>query len=142
MSAEFQINISQQQGRVPVTIFHLQGDVIDANTYDQVEAQVQAAFESGARNLLLDLTKVRYISSAGLRALHGIFLLLRGDTSAESNQAMKKGLMDGTFKSPHLKLLNPSPACWRRCGQWALICFWKSITISKMLWPLFKAGSL
>jgi hypothetical protein len=23
---------------------------------------------------------------------------------------MKKGLMDGTFKSPHFKLLNPSPA--------------------------------
>lgn len=110
MSSEFEITVSQQQGRVPVTVFHLQGDVIDANTYDQLEAQVQAAIESGVRDLLLDLTKVKYISSAGLRALHGIFLLLRGDTSAEDDQVMKKGLMDGTFKSPHLKLLNPSPA--------------------------------
>lgn len=110
MSSEFQIAVSQQQGRVPVTVFHLQGDVIDVNSYEQLEAQVRGAFESGTRNLLLDLTKVRYISSAGLRALHSIFLLLRGDTSAEGNQVMKKGLMDGTFKSPHLKLLNPSPA--------------------------------
>ncbi len=110
MSAEFQITVSQQQGQVPVTVFHLQGDVIDANSYEQLEAQVRAAYEAGTRNLLLDLTKVKYISSAGLRALHGIFLLLRGDSPAESNQVMKKGLMDGTFKSPHLKLLNPSPA--------------------------------
>lgn len=110
MSVEFQITLSEQQGRVPVTVLHLQGDVIDANSYGQLEAQVQAAYEAGARNVLLDLTKVKYISSAGLRALHSIFLLLRGDASAESDQVMKKGLMDGTFKSPHLKLLNPSPA--------------------------------
>lgn len=109
MSAEFQITVSQQQGRIPVTVFQLQGDVVDANSYEQLEAQVRAAYESGTRNLLLDLTKVKYISSAGLRALHSIFLLLRGDASAESDQVMKKGLMDGTFKSPHLKLLNPSP---------------------------------
>ncbi|GAB4411144.1 MAG: hypothetical protein Fur0044_05070 [Anaerolineae bacterium] len=109
MSAEFQITVSKQQGRVPVTVLHLQGDVIDANSYGQLEAQVQAVYEAGARNVLLDLTKVKYISSAGLRALHSIFLLLRGDTLAESDQVMKKGLMDGTFKSPHLKLLNPSP---------------------------------
>ncbi|MCK6624270.1 MAG: STAS domain-containing protein [Anaerolineae bacterium] len=110
MSAEFQITVSEQQGRVPVTVLHLLGDVIDANSYGQLEAQVQTAYEAGARNVLLDLTKVKYISSAGLRALHSIFLLLRGDASAESDQVMKKGLMDGTFKSPHLKLLNPSPA--------------------------------
>jgi anti-anti-sigma factor len=110
MSAEFQITVSQQQGRVPVTVLHLQGDVIDANSYGQLEAQVRAVYEAGARNVLLDLSKVKYISSAGLRALHSIFLLLRGDASAESDQVMKKGLMDGTFKSPHLKLLNPSPA--------------------------------
>lgn len=110
MSTEFQITVSEQQGRVPVTVLHLQGDVIDANSYGQLEAQVQAAYEAGARNVLLDLTKVKYISSAGLRALHSIFLLLRGDTPAESDQVMKKGLMDGSFKSPHLKLLNPSPA--------------------------------
>ncbi|MCL4294871.1 MAG: STAS domain-containing protein [Anaerolineae bacterium] len=105
-----QITVSQEQGRVPVTVLRIDGDVIDANSYQQLEAQARAAIEAGARNLLLDLTKMKYISSAGLRALHTIFLLLRGDTPNESDENMKKGLMDGTFKSPHLKLLNPSPA--------------------------------
>jgi anti-anti-sigma factor len=110
MASELQITVSQQQGRVPVTVFHLEGDVIDANSYEQLEAQARAVYEAGMRNLLLDLTKVKYISSAGLRALHSIFMLLRTNTPGESDESMKKGLMDGTFKSPHLKLLNPSPA--------------------------------
>jgi anti-anti-sigma factor len=110
MASEFQITVSQEQGRVPVTVFHVIGDVIDANSFQQLEAQARAAFEAGTRNLLLDLTKVRYISSAGQRALHSIFMLLRANTPSESDETMKKGLMDGTFKSPHLKLLNPSPA--------------------------------
>lgn len=109
MASDLQISISQQQGRIPVTVFHIQSDMIDAHTYQQFEAQVQAAFETGTRNLLLDLTKVKYMSSAGLRALHTTFMLLRADTPAESNELMKKGLLDGSFKSPHLKLLNPSP---------------------------------
>lgn len=109
MSA-LQITVTQEQGRVPVTVLQIEGDVIDANSYEQLEAQARAAIEAGTRNMLLDLTKMKYISSAGLRAIHTIFILLRGDTPGESNEAMKKGLMDGSFKSPHLKLLNPSPA--------------------------------
>jgi len=37
-----------------------------------------------------------------------LFTMLRGDTPAESDAAMKQGLRDGTFKSPHLKLVNPT----------------------------------
>ena len=109
MSA-LQITVSQEQGRVPVTVLHIEGDVIDANSYEQLEGQARAAIAAGARNMLLDMTKMKYISSAGLRAIHIIFMLLRGDASVESDKTLKKGLMDGTYKSPHLKLLNPSPA--------------------------------
>jgi len=35
--------------------------------------------------------------------------LLRGDSAAESPEAMHKGISAGTFKSPHLKLANPNP---------------------------------
>lgn len=108
MASKLQITVSAQQGRVPITIFHLNGD-IDANSFELVEAQARQVYEAGARNLLLDLTKVGYISSAGLSMLHTIFTMLRSNSQEESDATIKKGLRDGTFKSPHLKLLNPSP---------------------------------
>jgi anti-anti-sigma factor len=108
MSADLKITVSQQQARVPVTVFHIEGDVINANSYRQLEEQARIAFDAGTRNLLLDLTQVRYISSAGLRAIHSIFMMLRSDSPTESDENMKQGLRDGTFKSPHFKLLNPS----------------------------------
>ncbi|MFN8458236.1 MAG: STAS domain-containing protein [Anaerolineae bacterium] len=109
MAAKLQITVSEEQGRVPVTIFQLNG-AIDANSFELLETQARQSYEAGTRNLLLDLSKVSYISSAGLRTLHIIFVMLRGDTATESDETIKKGLRDGTFKSPHLKLLNPPPA--------------------------------
>ncbi len=108
MAKALQITVSQQQGRVPVTIFHISGD-IDANSYEMFEKQAQETIQAGARYLLLDLTKVTFMSSAGLRTLHTIFNWLRSETSGESDETVRQGLRDGTYKSPHLKLLNPSP---------------------------------
>ena len=102
------IVVSNEQGRVPVTIFRIKGE-ISVNTYEQLQAQAEEAVKSGMRNLLLDLSEVTYISSAGFRALHHIFTLLRADSPKESDEQMYKGIRDGTFKSPHLKLLNPQP---------------------------------
>ena len=81
MSSDFSIVASSAEGRVPITMFKVTGD-IDANTYSQLQARAEEYFNSGTRYLLLDLSAVQYISSAGIR--------------------------DGTYKSPHLKLLNPS----------------------------------
>jgi len=102
------ITVSQHTGRVPVTVFHITGD-IDTNTYERFQAQAQEAHAAGTRNLLLDLAEVRFVSSAGIRAINNIFNLLRTDAPGESDEAMRTGLRDGTFKSPHLKLLNPTP---------------------------------
>jgi anti-anti-sigma factor len=101
-----EINITIKQGRVPVTVFTIEGE-INAGTYEQFQARAQQAFDSGARNLLLDLTEVRFISSAGIRALNAIFKLFQ--TDGETASEIARGLRDGTFKSRHLKLLNPTP---------------------------------
>ena len=103
------IFILHQQGRVPVTVFRIKGE-INMNTHEQLQDQAQAAFKAGARTLLLDLSEVPYMTSAGLRALHYIFNLLHTDLAGESQAAMRQGLRDGTFKSPRLKLLSPQPA--------------------------------
>ena len=101
------ITTEEIQGRVPVTVFHLKGD-LDGNTYEQFQKKAEEAFQSGTRYLLLDLSQVPFVSSAGIRGLHYAFNLSRSDSVLESDQAISKGLRDGTFKSPHLKLLNPN----------------------------------
>ncbi len=101
------ITVSTEQGRVPVTVFRAKGE-INVTSYEQLQAQAKQAHENGARDLLLDLTDVPYVSSAGIRALNAIFHLFRSDSPAESDEAMRKGMSDGTFSSPHFKLLSPS----------------------------------
>jgi hypothetical protein len=100
-----EVTVSQAQGRVPVTIFHIVGAVTDNQ---ELESRAQTAFDAGARNILLDLAEVPYMATAGLRALHAIFTLLRANTPEESDEATRAGIAAGTFMSPHLKLLNPS----------------------------------
>lgn len=100
------ITVAREEGRVPVTILHVEGSV-DAASYEELQGKAQEAIASGTSHLLIDLAQVPYMSSAGIRALNHIFRLLQPD-SDESKQAMEKGLRDGTFKSPHLKLLNPT----------------------------------
>jgi hypothetical protein len=100
-----EIIVKQEQGRVPVTVFHIIGDLI---TDEALRVRAEQAFRDGTHNLLIDLSEVPLVSSIGLRALHDIFVLLRGDTPGESNQAVLTGITAGTFTSPHLKLYNPS----------------------------------
>jgi anti-anti-sigma factor len=102
-----EITVSQEQGRVPVTVFHIQGD-IDAQTYEQLEAQVRQAIQDGTHYLLLDMSQVRYVSSYGIRGLSDIFTLLRDAEHGEGDAAISKGVREGSFKSHHLKLLNPT----------------------------------
>jgi anti-anti-sigma factor len=101
------VTVSTPKENDSVKVIKIKGD-LDMEMSGQLEAQARAAHRDGVRNLLIDMTDVPYMSSAGLRTLHGLFELLRADSPAESSEAMRKGLADGTFKSPHLKLLNPS----------------------------------
>jgi len=108
MRSDLQIVVSQEQGRVPITVFHVKGEA-GAHNYDQFQNQVSEAFDSGTRNLILDLREVTYMSSAGLRAIHGIFKIMHPDAA---DNTMKKGLQDwwqgDSVKSPHLKIVAPA----------------------------------
>ena len=102
-----EISTSQEQGRVPVTVFHISGD-IDAATSEQLETRAQQAIQAGTRYLLLDLSKVNYVSSYGIRAITQVFNWLRDTASGEDSASVSKGLRDGKFKSSHLKLASPN----------------------------------
>lgn len=98
------ITVSQAEGRVPVTVFKPKGHLSEET---DLREQGQAAYDAGTRNLLLDLSDVDFISSAGLRGIHYLYLLLHEDAHEKS---VKQGIVAGTYKAPHLKLANPSPA--------------------------------
>lgn len=101
-----EVSVQREESRVPVTVFHIEGS-ITAESYLELQQQADDAFTSGARNLLLDLSDVDFISSSGLRAIHHIFVLFRDESDAEDDATVRKGLMAGTYHSSHLKLLNP-----------------------------------
>lgn len=102
-----EIVVSEEEARVPVTVFQLNGD-LTAETDAQLFQQAEKAYEAGMRDLLLDLGKVSLVSSAGLRAIHQIFVLLNEDAPETDAETMRAGIRQGTYHSPHLKLLNPS----------------------------------
>ena len=102
-----QLKMSTESGRVPVTVVHVEGN-IDSASYEAFLAGVEAAIEGGARHVLIDLAHVPFVSSAGLRALNILLNRLRALTPDVSDEEMHKGINEGTYKSPHLKLLNPS----------------------------------
>jgi anti-anti-sigma regulatory factor len=108
-----QISISKQQGNVPVTVMHLEGK-LDASNYTDLIKKAQESYDGGARDLVIDLGKVPYISSAGLMSLHTVSLIFAGQ-SLQHNSSGRP-----TFRSldpdrdqlarQHLKLLDPQPA--------------------------------
>ena len=100
-------SLSRTDGRVVVTVFHLKGD-LDLKTTPEFDKFVRNAYTEGTRYAVLDLSEVRYISSAGLRGIHSLFNLLRSGDETEDDSQIKKGVRDGIFKSKHLKLAGPS----------------------------------
>ena len=100
-----ELSITTEQSPVAVTIMHLKGD-LDASTEPEVVAKARELAEQGATRLVIDLDQVRYISSAGVRALHAVYLMLR--PVGDDQDAVLQGVRDGSYTSPNLKLLKPN----------------------------------
>jgi anti-anti-sigma factor len=103
------INVMVENGTVPVTVMEVHGN-IDANSYEKFQSTAQKLIQDGAQYILIDLADSPFVSSAGLRALHQIFNDLRAKDSANklSDNEVRRGISAGTYKSPHLKLVNLS----------------------------------
>jgi anti-anti-sigma factor len=100
------ITVSQEQGQVPVSVLHLHGD-LDSSNYTEVIRKAQELFDGGARQLVIDLEKVPFMSSAGLMALHTIALLFRGDGAASGKAYRSIDPARDREIPKHVKLLNP-----------------------------------
>ena len=82
------VRISQAQGRVPVTIFHLKNH-INLGNFLELEETAQHAFDNGMRDLVIDMTEVVSLTSIGIRSIIVIHKMLSTDNRK------------------HLKLANP-----------------------------------
>jgi anti-sigma B factor antagonist len=87
------VMVSQEKGRVPVTVLHLQ-DLVTQGNMAEVEQAARQAFAAGARDMVMDLTKAPAISSAGIRLMMVIHNML-GENRKD--------------KTRHLKLVSPTP---------------------------------
>ncbi len=93
------IRVAHEQGRVPVTVIYVQGQ-INLGSTPQLEEAARAEYDNGMRDLLIDFSEATSLTSAGLRTLLVLYRLL-GDASSDASGARRK--------SAHLKLLNLSP---------------------------------
>ncbi len=105
-----EITVSTRQGAIPVTVVQPHGDV-DASNYAQLVERVQSLIQEGAKDFIVDLSDVPFMSSAGLVALHSIANMLRGEKAADTQagwQALKSidRSRDAGFQK-HVKLLSP-----------------------------------
>lgn len=107
-----EITVSQEQGRISISVMKLTGQ-LDGQTYESLIAKARDVVEGGTRNILLDLSDLTYISSAGLVSLHTIALMTRGEDLPDLEQgwstlkSMDRSRDGGMQKN--LKLLNPRP---------------------------------
>lgn len=102
--SELNITTSQIQGDIDVTVFHLKGHLHGA-TEQHLLDQARQAHEDGTSHLLLDLTDLNVLSSAGLRAIQSIFKLFTPQSDMELIQKRE----GEPYKSPYLKIVCPDP---------------------------------
>ena len=129
-----EIAISQEQGRVAVSVISVAGH-LDGQTYQGLIAKAREIVEGGAQNILLDLSDLTYISSAGLVSLHTIALMTRGEELPDPEQGWStlKSMdrtRDGGLQK-HLKLLNPRPEITKVLEMVGFSAFFETFTDKK-----------
>jgi hypothetical protein len=92
----------------------LEGE-LDASNYESLIAQTQELYAAGTRDLLLDLGKLEFVSSAGLVGLHRMALIMRGETLEDAEEgwgafrAVSRDIDSAGSPEKHYKLLKPQP---------------------------------
>ena len=84
------VHITQKDGSVPITIFHLQERVTLEN-FAELESAATDAYQNGMRHAVVDLSQTTALTSIGVRAI----IVMHKILAAEPGR--------------HLKLAGPAP---------------------------------
>ena len=101
MNSDLSIASEERQADVPVTVFRLRG-WLDAQSEEQLLQDARIAYDGGARYLLLDMSELDTLTSAGMRAIQKVYQIF---TPKEDQ-----------FKIAHLKLCNAPPQIYNVLG--------------------------
>ena len=101
MDSDFRISSEQMQASVPVTVFRVRG-WLDAQSEEQLLEAARTAFDGGARYLLIDMSELNTLTSAGMRALQKVYQIF---TPKEDH-----------FKVAHVKLCTAPPQIYNVLG--------------------------
>jgi anti-anti-sigma factor len=103
MNADLKITSEQiqRQGKDTVTAFHLRG-WLDAQSENQLFTAAHEVYAAGARLLILDLTEIDMLTSAGMRAIQKVYKLF---TQADQDT-----------KTARMKLCNAPPSVYHVLG--------------------------
>lgn len=100
-----EITVSYHQGNEPIAIMKITGDLNGSN-FMQVTDKAQELFMNPARYLLIDMSEVNSVTSAGLSALHKVALLYSG-VQQSTQQGFNPNLTHSSNARKFVKLLNP-----------------------------------
>ena len=101
MNSDLKISSEQRQADVPVTVFHVRG-WLDAQSEEQLLEAARTSYDEGVRYLLIDMSELDTLTSAGMRALQKVYQIF---TPKEDH-----------FKVAHLKLCNAPPQIYNVLG--------------------------
>lgn len=71
------LSVEQITANKPVTVLKIQGE-LDGSSYLNLIQEAQSLYTAGSRHLLLDLSEMTFMSSAGLVGLHSVVMVMRG----------------------------------------------------------------
>jgi anti-anti-sigma factor len=101
MNGDFKITSEQMQASVPVTVFHISG-WLDAQSEGQLLDSAREAYDGGSRYLLIEMSALDTLTSAGMRAIQKVYQLYTPK--------------DETQKVAHIKLCNAPPQIYNVLG--------------------------
>ena len=106
-----EIQILENQDTSGVSVIQLKG-VLDGSTYQEFIAEAEKLFDAGVRDLIVDMSGLTYLSSAGLAALHRIARVYRGEDRSRMEEGWGALRVMGNDRDSgfqkHIKLLNPN----------------------------------
>jgi anti-anti-sigma regulatory factor len=107
-----EISARYTEAKVPVTIMALDGE-LDAHCYLDVIQEAIGLYDTGTRDLVIDMSNLNFMASSGLVALHSVALIMRGEKPPDAEKGWAGFRTADTYASQganyetHCKLLNP-----------------------------------